>query len=493
MSKAQFLANRANNFASVEDYGAVGNGIVDDSNAFITAISALGVGGTLLATKNYFLTQPLTLPNYFTIQGDNYFMATTGLPQSQIKFALTGTQIAITGGLACVIKDICLHGPSASGTVTGLYVTGGNDVLCHNVVFTAWGYSSKLVASDYSRFFNCDFHSNNIGISITQGYNIHTYGCTFTATNTAYNIVDYCRPLSIFGGSIESFNNGGGIYFGTGYSVVNVNGVYFESSGTSGGFGIQLAANSTLNITGCEVYLSNLNRFINASGLNAVNIYSRNNRFVCSSGSTTPYAYFLPTNGTSGSVDIAGDSWTPGEITQSANYTDSNTWTSSAARSNFNIVPPTELAAASGAHSYLGRPIALPILTAAPATPVSGAVYAADKTNWNPLGHNIGPYLCMYNAGGGSYVEIGDDVNVSVTATTAANSITPTGKVFHVTGATPIQYIVVPYSGFIGSRTIIPDSAYTTITGGNIGIASTAVVGKIMIMTFDGTKWYPSY
>jgi len=64
---------------------------------------------------------------------------------------------------------------------------------------------------------------------------------------------------------------------------------------------------------------------------------------------------------------------------------------------------------------------------------------------------------------------------------------------FHVTGTTSIATINLPYTGFTGAITIIPDGIFATTTAGNIAIVSTAVVSKALIMTYDGTKWYPSY
>lgn len=78
--------------------------------------------------------------------------------------------------------------------------------------------------------------------------------------------------------------------------------------------------------------------------------------------------------------------------------------------------------------------------------------------------------------------------NVSSNAT-----ITPTGTIFHVTGVTEIDTINLPFTGFTGSLYLIPDGAFSTGLTGNIALASTAVVGKTLIMTFDGTSWYPSY
>lgn len=100
--------------------------------------------------------------------------------------------------------------------------------------------------------------------------------------------------------------------------------------------------------------------------------------------------------------------------------------------------------------------------------------------------------------------ELGDmtglqsDRVVTVGASVASNStITPTGYVFHVTGANAINTINIPYTNtkFSGSIIIIPDGAYTLGTTGNIAIASTAVVGKLQTLIYDDStsKWYPSY
>ncbi len=75
----------------------------------------------------------------------------------------------------------------------------------------------------------------------------------------------------------------------------------------------------------------------------------------------------------------------------------------------------------------------------------------------------------------------------------SATTITPTAQIFHVTGTTAIATINLPWTGFTGELRLIPDAAFTTTTAGNIALASTAVINKVLTMTFDGTKWYPSY
>ncbi len=83
---------------------------------------------------------------------------------------------------------------------------------------------------------------------------------------------------------------------------------------------------------------------------------------------------------------------------------------------------------------------------------------------------------------------------------TAAATITPTTPIQHITGATSISLIAIPYSGWTGSITLIPDSTITTATGGvqsglnyPLGLGSSGTTGKALILTFDGVKWYPSY
>lgn len=134
-----------------------------------------------------------------------------------------------------------------------------------------------------------------------------------------------------------------------------------------------------------------------------------------------------------------------------------------------------------------------------------GAGASANKTIWDNYGEqtttgNCGTMMsmdtnrglklangsCMYFVGLGS-------------AVASATTITPSAMTFHVTGTTAIATIGVPTacntSGTSCTLRLIPDGAFTTTTTGNIAIASTAVVGKTMEMTYDATaaKWYPSY
>lgn len=77
----------------------------------------------------------------------------------------------------------------------------------------------------------------------------------------------------------------------------------------------------------------------------------------------------------------------------------------------------------------------------------------------------------------------------------SATTIAPTAAIHHVSGTAAIVNITVPTGTPAGaSICLIPDAIFTWTAAGNIGLAGTAVVGKALIMVWDGaTKWYPSY
>lgn len=86
-------------------------------------------------------------------------------------------------------------------------------------------------------------------------------------------------------------------------------------------------------------------------------------------------------------------------------------------------------------------------------------------------------------------------VGATGTTVASATSITPTGTFFVVSGTTAVATIVVPAGFKPGMQLFInPSGIFATTTAGNIGlITSATVVGRILIMTWDGAHWWPSY
>jgi hypothetical protein len=86
--------------------------------------------------------------------------------------------------------------------------------------------------------------------------------------------------------------------------------------------------------------------------------------------------------------------------------------------------------------------------------------------------------------------------NIGAVLAIAGNLIAPVYGIHHV-GAGLIKNITVPSAlqNVGGTITLIPDAAFTTDATGNIALASTAVVSRVMTMTWDpvAAKWFPSY
>jgi hypothetical protein len=80
----------------------------------------------------------------------------------------------------------------------------------------------------------------------------------------------------------------------------------------------------------------------------------------------------------------------------------------------------------------------------------------------------------------------------------AAGKVTPSGPLFHITGALAITGFNIPV-GFdpTEGQTVcaIPDGAFTTTNANNIAIASTGVVSKLLCWAYDpnAAKFYPTY
>jgi len=78
----------------------------------------------------------------------------------------------------------------------------------------------------------------------------------------------------------------------------------------------------------------------------------------------------------------------------------------------------------------------------------------------------------------------------------SAATIQPLAPITFISGTTTINTITVP-AEFVGGGqiTLIPTGLWSTGTSGNIAIATTGVVSKALILTYDATtaKWYPSY
>lgn len=73
----------------------------------------------------------------------------------------------------------------------------------------------------------------------------------------------------------------------------------------------------------------------------------------------------------------------------------------------------------------------------------------------------------------------------------SATTITVSHPMHKVSGTTEITTINPPFTGFLGTITLIATGAFTFATGGNIASAFTAVANQAVDIVYDGALWYP--
>lgn len=112
-----------------------------------------------------------------------------------------------------------------------------------------------------------------------------------------------------------------------------------------------------------------------------------------------------------------------------------------------------------------------------------------------PTAVNSGKTGALFDCMGGQFVQTNAPTTVLGASVSSATSITPTGTFFPVSGTTNVVNIVVPAGWSSGNCLAIePTGIFATTTAGNIGLVSSAtVVGRILFMCWDGSKWWPSY
>jgi len=89
-----------------------------------------------------------------------------------------------------------------------------------------------------------------------------------------------------------------------------------------------------------------------------------------------------------------------------------------------------------------------------------------------------------------------DGTTAAAPTIASAGTITPTTRVVFVSGVATINTITPPatISATGGTIVLIPTGLWATGVSGNISLASTAVVGQALSLTYDSAtlKWYPS-
>lgn len=126
---------------SVRDYGAKGDGLTDDSVAFLACIAATPTGGVMyVPAGDYKITRSLELKSGFTLRGDGptsrVFRPSTGGPQNLL-WAKGRTNLRI--------QDLRIDSDNSTGEfMSGIQVSGCSLLTIQRVTFDKLGYAMKI-------------------------------------------------------------------------------------------------------------------------------------------------------------------------------------------------------------------------------------------------------------------------------------------------------------------------------------------------------------
>lgn len=135
---------KGSQIVDVRDFGAVGNGIADDTAAFQAAVDAIdtSAGGTLLVPPGtYFLAGQITICSDLTVEGSGATITKVGTTTSSVTFASfsNGTVGYGSGASRFVVRGLRFLGSFTSGAVRSNVAFSGNhadDVTFEDCTFT---------------------------------------------------------------------------------------------------------------------------------------------------------------------------------------------------------------------------------------------------------------------------------------------------------------------------------------------------------------------
>ena len=304
-------------FTNVKDYGAVGNGVNDDTNAIQAAINAAaggtGAGGVvLIPSGSYVISAPLNMPNNNTrLQGSQESTLYIGA-------SFSGAALINITGQTCAVVDMNIRGVSTTYTsnpaAVGIQITSSRGCLIRDVVLSyinGYGVQSTSgvsISNDNTNIDNVHIYSSKAGFHILgnagsgndQVSYISNCNCDFIQNGDCYffedafdfvctNIYGNCTAGS--GNSIHIKGNCIALYFENmdigPYPGPSTGSIILVESGPNGtpskiGFcngivegglnGVQITAGSLLKIIGLDVFNNGTNGISVSGSSDAISI-----------------------------------------------------------------------------------------------------------------------------------------------------------------------------------------------------------------------------
>nr|WP_297705763.1 right-handed parallel beta-helix repeat-containing protein [uncultured Butyrivibrio sp.] len=193
----------AHSQASVIDYGAIGDGIHDDTNSFVSALQANKGGSLYIPSGTYIISSPLHIPEGITIFGDGDSSVIMAAPDYGIGKNLlylfdsnnvSVKNIAVSGNIQYNTREA---GYSAHDGIHLFDIWRSNNITITSCSFIDNVYAAIRLALDCSNISvdNCNFLNVDCGVIALGKGNVDS----LTISNSLFDGHLSSEPVSLFG------------------------------------------------------------------------------------------------------------------------------------------------------------------------------------------------------------------------------------------------------------------------------------------------------
>ena len=191
---------------SVKDYGAIGDGIADDTSAFQNALNEImqNDSGKLYIPCGTYKINELVInkinANKIIIEGQHQKTDYWNTQNETVKIIVSGNTGITSRGVALNIIGVSFIGNARKNN--GIDIDGGGRVALHNCKLYGFGtgLSAKNIIHDIRQ---CEITENNIGLSLYNSGDSSIIDCWINTNNTGVSYLQYCANSQIRGGKIE--------------------------------------------------------------------------------------------------------------------------------------------------------------------------------------------------------------------------------------------------------------------------------------------------